>query len=106
MQGRFQRRATCRQACQECTAEPERTRRRRGEHWPNRPLYNPEPFRQMGSLEFAKHLLAEAKVAVAPGIGFGGAGDGHVRFALVENEHRIRQAARGIKKALEMGPKA
>ncbi|HMC05086.1 MAG TPA: aminotransferase class I/II-fold pyridoxal phosphate-dependent enzyme, partial [Actinomycetota bacterium] len=65
----------------------------------------PEPFRQMGSLEFAKHLLAEAKVAVAPGIGFGGAGDGHVRFALVENEHRIRQAARGIKKALEMGPK-
>ena len=50
----------------------------------------PEPFRAMGSLEFAKHLLREAKVAVAPGIGFGGAGDGHVRFALVENEHRIR----------------
>jgi len=66
----------------------------------------PEPFRAMGSLEFAKHLLKEAKVAVAPGIGFGGGGDGHVRFALVENEHRIRQAARGIKKALESGPGA
>lgn len=64
----------------------------------------PEPFRAMGSLEFAKHLLREAKVAVSPGIGFGKAGDGHIRFALVENEHRIRQAARGIKRALEVGP--
>jgi alanine-synthesizing transaminase len=63
----------------------------------------PEPFRAMGSLEFAKLLLKEAKVAVSPGIGFGHAGDGHVRFALVENEHRIRQAARGIKKALDAG---
>lgn len=65
----------------------------------------PEEFRAMGSLEFAKHLLSEAKVAVSPGIGFGGAGDGHVRFALVENEHRIRQAARGIKKALDAVPR-
>ena len=59
----------------------------------------PDQYRAMGSLEFAKFLLAEAKVAVSPGVGFGRAGDGHVRFALVENEHRIRQAARGIKKA-------
>ncbi|MDQ4149567.1 MAG: aminotransferase class I/II-fold pyridoxal phosphate-dependent enzyme [Actinomycetota bacterium] len=64
----------------------------------------PEPFRQMGSLEFSKLLIANGKVAVAPGIGFGKAGDGHVRFALVENEHRIRQATRGIKKVLEAGP--
>jgi alanine-synthesizing transaminase len=64
----------------------------------------PEPFRPMKSLEFAKHLMTEAKVAVSPGIGFGKAGDGHIRFALVENEHRIRQATRGIKKALEKRP--
>jgi alanine-synthesizing transaminase len=51
----------------------------------------------MGSLEFSKKLLAEAKVAVSPGIGFGDYGDTHVRFALIENEHRIRQAVRGIK---------
>ncbi|MGH7426394.1 MAG: aminotransferase class I/II-fold pyridoxal phosphate-dependent enzyme, partial [Candidatus Methylomirabilales bacterium] len=63
----------------------------------------PEEFLAMGSLDFAKHLLVEAKVAVSPGIGFGKAGDGHVRFALVENEHRIRQAVRGIKRALEEG---
>ncbi|MHB8510780.1 MAG: aminotransferase class I/II-fold pyridoxal phosphate-dependent enzyme [Actinomycetota bacterium] len=60
----------------------------------------PEEFRPGGSLEFAKTLLKEAKVAVSPGVGFGRAGDGHVRFALVENEHRIRQATRGIRKAL------
>ncbi|MDA8087932.1 MAG: aminotransferase class I/II-fold pyridoxal phosphate-dependent enzyme [Nitrospiraceae bacterium] len=60
----------------------------------------PEPFRQMGSLEFCKFLIKEAGVAVSPGIGFGEGGEGFVRFALVENEHRIRQAARGIKKAL------
>ncbi|MBI5410056.1 MAG: aminotransferase class I/II-fold pyridoxal phosphate-dependent enzyme [Nitrospirae bacterium] len=60
----------------------------------------PEPFRKMDSLEFAKYLIKEAGVAVSPGIGFGPAGEGFVRFALVENEHRIRQAARGIKKAL------
>ncbi len=60
----------------------------------------PEPFKKMGSLEFSKHLIKEAKVAVSPGIGFGEYGDGHVRFALIENEHRLRQAAKGIKQAL------
>jgi alanine-synthesizing transaminase len=61
----------------------------------------PEPFREMGSLEFTKLLLNEAKVAVSPGIGFGEDGDDHVRFALVENEHRTRQAIQGIKKVLK-----
>jgi alanine-synthesizing transaminase len=60
----------------------------------------PEPFREMGSLEFAKFLLNEAKVAVSPGVGFGPDGDSHVRFALIENEHRSRQAIRGIRHAL------
>jgi len=60
----------------------------------------PDEHRDKGSLEFAKFLLAEGKVAVSPGIGFGREGDGYVRFALVENEHRIRQATRGIRKAL------
>jgi alanine-synthesizing transaminase len=60
----------------------------------------PERFKKMGSLEFTKYLLREAKVAVSPGIGFGEHGEGFIRFALVENEHRIRQAARGIKKAI------
>jgi alanine-synthesizing transaminase len=60
----------------------------------------PEPHRQMGSLEFAKLLLTEAKVVVSPGIGFGEYGDEYVRFALVENQHRINQAVRGIRKAL------
>jgi alanine-synthesizing transaminase len=54
----------------------------------------------MGSLEFAKLLIKEAGVAVSPGIGFGEGGDEYVRFALVENEHRIKQAAKGIKKVL------
>ena len=57
----------------------------------------PEPYRALGSLEFAKRLLADAKVAVSPGIGFGEYGDGHVRFALIENEQRTRQAVRGVK---------
>jgi alanine-synthesizing transaminase len=57
----------------------------------------PDKFQGMGSIEFSKLLLKEAKVAVSPGIGFGREGDGHVRFALVENEHRTRQAIRGIK---------
>ena len=57
----------------------------------------PPPYKEMGSLEFAKKLLADAKVAVSPGIGFGEYGDDHVRFALIENEARIRQAVRGIK---------
>ena len=57
----------------------------------------PEPYRKLGSLEFCKKLLADARIAVAPGIGFGDYGDGHVRFALIENEARTRQALRGIK---------
>jgi alanine-synthesizing transaminase len=61
----------------------------------------PEPFREMGSLEFTKLLLQEAKVAVSPGIGFGVDGDDYVRFGLVENEHRTRQAIQGIKKVLK-----
>ncbi|MBI3940403.1 MAG: aminotransferase class I/II-fold pyridoxal phosphate-dependent enzyme [Acidobacteria bacterium] len=64
----------------------------------------PERFRGMGSLEFSKLLLDRAKVAVAPGVGFGESGDGHVRLALVENEKRIRQAARGIKLLLQAAP--
>jgi alanine-synthesizing transaminase len=57
----------------------------------------PEPYRHLGSLEFAKQLLAKGKVSVSPGIGFGDHGDEYVRFALIENESRIRQAIRGIK---------
>ncbi|XQU72122.1 alanine transaminase [Cupriavidus sp. H18C1] len=57
----------------------------------------PEPYRALGSLEFAKQLLEKAKVSVSPGIGFGDFGDDYVRFALIENESRIRQAVRGIK---------
>jgi alanine-synthesizing transaminase len=60
----------------------------------------PEQFRAMGSLEFSKHMLQEAKVAVSPGIGFGDYGDDHVRFSLIENEHRTRQALRGIRDML------
>jgi alanine-synthesizing transaminase len=57
----------------------------------------PERYRAMGSIEFAKKLLREAKIAVAPGIGFGDYGDDHVRIALIENEARTRQAVRGVK---------
>lgn len=60
----------------------------------------PEPFDKLGSFEFSKLLLKEAKVATSPGVGFGEHGEGYVRFALVENEHRIRQAVRGIRKVL------
>ncbi|MFA9408095.1 MAG: alanine transaminase [Candidatus Dadabacteria bacterium] len=60
----------------------------------------PEEFKSMGSLEFSKKLIEEAKVAVSPGIGFGNYGEGFVRFALVENEKRIMQAVRGIRKFL------
>src|SRR5512146_3290631 len=56
----------------------------------------PERFREMGALEFSKLLMEKALVAVSPGIGFGPLGEGHVRFALAENEHRIRQAPRSI----------
>ena len=61
----------------------------------------PTPHRDMGSLEFSKLLLREANVAVSPGIGFGKTGEGYVRFALVENQHRIRQAVRNIRRVLE-----
>jgi alanine-synthesizing transaminase len=60
----------------------------------------PEAYRGMGSLEFSKFLLEKARVAISPGIGFGSLGDEYVRFALVENQHRTRQALQGIKRAL------
>ena len=63
----------------------------------------PEQFRELGSMEFSKRLLTEAHVAVAPGVGFGEEGEGFVRIALVENEQRLRQAARGVKKLLGKG---
>lgn len=66
----------------------------------------PERFSNLGSLEFSKRLLAEAGVAVAPGLGFGEYGDTHVRIALVENEHRIRQACRNVKRFLTMADPA
>lgn len=61
----------------------------------------PARFAAAGSMEFAKQMLTEAKVAVSPGVGFGEAGEGYVRMALVENEQRIRQAARNVRKFLE-----
>jgi alanine-synthesizing transaminase len=64
----------------------------------------PEPYREDGSLEFAKLLMKDALVAVSPGIGFGPLGEGFVRFALVENDHRIRQATRSIKQFLAHKP--
>ena len=66
----------------------------------------PEAYRHLGSLEFSKRLLTEAKVAVSPGIGFGDYGDGHVRFSLIENEERTRQALRGIKQMFAKAPAA
>ena len=60
----------------------------------------PEFYQAMGSLEFSKKLLGEAKVAVSPGVGFGEYGEGYVRFGLIENEHRTRQAIRNIKRML------
>jgi len=60
----------------------------------------PEPYTAGGSLEFSKLLMEKALVAVSPGIGFGPLGEGHVRFALVENEQRIRQATKSIKQFL------
>ncbi|MDE2148885.1 MAG: alanine transaminase [Gammaproteobacteria bacterium] len=63
----------------------------------------PEPYRALGSLEFSRHLLEQAKVAVSPGVGFGEYGDGYVRFALIENEQRTRQALRGIRHMLAEG---
>jgi alanine-synthesizing transaminase len=64
----------------------------------------PEPFGSMGSVEFATLLVEKASVAISPGAGFGEHGEGHVRIALVENEQRIRQAARNIRRFLETGP--
>lgn len=64
----------------------------------------PDDFKRMGSLEFSKFLVEKARVAVSPGVGFGPRGDTFVRFALVENEQRIRQAVRGLRKALIAGP--
>ena len=58
----------------------------------------PEPFKALGSVEFSKLLIEKADVAVSPGVGFGEHGEGYIRVALVENEQRIRQAARSIKK--------
>lgn len=66
----------------------------------------PEQYQHMGSLEFCKKLLRDAKVAVSPGIGFGSYGDTHVRFGLIENEHRTRQALRGIKAMFRADAKA
>jgi alanine-synthesizing transaminase len=63
----------------------------------------PEQFRAMGSVEFSKKLLLDAKAAVSPGVGFGEHGDGHVRFSLIENEERTRQALRGIKQMFKAG---
>ncbi len=63
----------------------------------------PEAYRHLGSLEFSKRMLAEARVAVSPGVGFGEFGDGHVRFSLIENEERTRQALRGIRQMLQRG---
>src|ERR1035437_664977 len=60
----------------------------------------PEPYREMKSLEFSKFLITEAEVATSPGVGFGDGGDGHVRFALIENELRTQQAIRNLKRAL------
>ena len=64
----------------------------------------PEPFQPLGSVEFSTLLVEKAGVAVSPGAGFGEHGEGHVRIALVENEQRIRQAARNIRRFLETGP--
>ena len=64
----------------------------------------PRPFKPLGSVEFAKLLIEKASVAVSPGLGFGEYGEGFIRIALVENEHRIRQAARNLKKFLAQAP--
>ena len=60
----------------------------------------PDPYKDMGSLDFSIHLLKQAKVAVSSGIGFGPTGENHVRFALIENQHRINQAIKGIRQTL------
>jgi alanine-synthesizing transaminase len=64
----------------------------------------PEPFKTLGSVDFSKLLVEKADIAVSPGIGFGEYGEGFVRIALVENEQRIRQAARNVRRFLEHAP--
>ena len=64
----------------------------------------PQPFKSLGSVEFSKLLVEKADIAVSPGIGFGEYGEGHVRIALVENEQRIRQAARNVRRFLDTAP--
>jgi alanine-synthesizing transaminase len=64
----------------------------------------PEAYAQMGSLEFASYLVKEAEVATSPGVGFGPGGDGHVRFALIENEQRISQGIRNLRRVLTKLP--
>jgi alanine-synthesizing transaminase len=64
----------------------------------------PEPFNTLGSVEFSKLLVEKADIAVSPGIGFGEYGEGYVRIALVENEQRIRQAARNVRRFLDNAP--
>ena len=64
----------------------------------------PEPFKSLGSVEFSKLLVEKADIAVSPGIGFGEYGEGYVRIALVENEQRIRQAARNVRRFLDTAP--
>ena len=66
----------------------------------------PEEFASMNSIEFSKTILKNAKVAISPGTGFGEYGEGYVRFALIENEHRIKQAAKGIKTFLQSARKS
>jgi alanine-synthesizing transaminase len=66
----------------------------------------PEPFHALGSMEFSRRLIRHANVAVSPGLGFGRNGEGHVRFALIENRHRLRQAVRGIRRFLREGSSA
>jgi alanine-synthesizing transaminase len=60
----------------------------------------PEPYRDMGSVEFASMLVREAQVALSPGVGFGPGGEGYVRFALIENEQRTQQAIRNLRRSL------
>jgi alanine-synthesizing transaminase len=60
----------------------------------------PEPYREMGSVEFASMLVRDAQVALSPGVGFGPGGEGYVRFALIENEQRTQQAIRNLKRSL------
>ena len=62
----------------------------------------PDPYREMGSLEFSKFLVSEGKVATSPGNGFGPGGEGYVRFALIENEQRIAQAVRNLRGVLKL----